>query len=130
MATKNATARSQKTFTNQFNQTIQLDKSSLFNHSKSQGGSDISKTASWYQSRIQQLEQEKHKLSQHIDECYDYIEHQSDMARRMKAKLRQMHKKSEGILDSREWVSIPRSLVHRAIIMGLILYAFGLVLSL
>ncbi len=130
MATKNATARSQRTFENQLNQAIQIDNQSLFRHVPRSGEQDVSKTLSWYQSRIQQLEQDKNKLNQHIEECYDYIEHQSDKARRMKAKLRQLHKKSEGVLDTQEWVSIPRSFVHKAMILGLALYAFGLLWSL
>lgn len=130
MTSKNATARSQRTFENQLKQALPFENQGLFRHVQHSGGQEVSKTLSWYQNRIQQLEKDKQKLNQHIEECYDYIEHQSDNTRRLKAKLRQLHKKSEGVLDNREWVSIPRTFVHKAIIFGLSLYAFGLLWSL
>jgi uncharacterized protein (UPF0335 family) len=129
MATKNATARSQRTFENQFTNAIQIDSHGLYGPSQHPHRQEISKTLSWYQSRIEQLEKDQQQLNQHIEECYDYIEHQSEKARRLKAKLRKMHKRSEGVLDTQEWVSIPRSLVHKAIVFGLALYAFGLMWS-
>lgn len=126
MITKNAAARSQRTLKSQF---IQIDNHSLYGSAQYQSGQEISKTLSWYESRIEQLERDQQKLNQHIEECYDYIEHQNEKAHRLKAKLRKMHKKSEGVLDSQEWVSIPRPLVHKAIVLGLALYAFGLLWS-
>ena len=129
MTSNNLTARRNRTYQQSFNSAIELNQPLKFKQTASQNKGEISNTLSWHQSRIQKLEQDKIKLSKHIEECYDYIEHQSDNARRLKAKLQKMNTRTDDVLNNKEWVSVPRSLIHKAMIFGLILYALGVWLS-
>ncbi len=91
---------------------------------------EISKTLSWYKGRVQQLENEQQKLNKQLLECNSYLDFQSNNTRKLKATIRKLRKIYEDTDNQSQWVIIPKLLIHKAILVGLALFAFGLTLSL
>jgi hypothetical protein len=78
-----------------------------------------------YRSQVQQLENEYKRQTQHIEECYDYIELQNHLACKNDAKIKKLTKAINTAKggDSRT-LSIQKSIWGAVLILSLLLNTF------
>ena len=89
---------------------------------------ELAEVLTKYQSRIQQLERENKKLTNHIDECYDYIEMLQDIANKNKSTNQKQENVRYAPTNSNRTTIIPKGVLEGTLIVALLLYALYLFL--
>ena len=84
---------------------------------------ELAQVLTKYQSRVQQLERENKKLTNHIDECYDYIEMLQDIAQKNKSTNQRQENVRYVPTKSNRKSIIPKGVLEGTLIVTLLLYA-------
>jgi predicted RNase H-like nuclease (RuvC/YqgF family) len=84
---------------------------------------EFAQTLTKYQSRIQKLERENKKLTNHIDECYDYIEMLQDIVNKNKNTNQKQENIRYAPTSSNRKAIIPKSVLEGTLFVALLLYA-------